>query len=75
MAKRRRSSKTKRTISPEHLAAMQEGRRKAAEQRKKDAIYKERVADVERLEKKMRDAEREANTPVRLSGKRKRYHV
>lgn len=71
---RRRSSKKKRTISPEHLAAMQEGRRKAAEKREKDKIYKERVADAERLEKKMRNAEREANKPVRIPGKR-RHHL
>jgi hypothetical protein len=72
MAKRRKS-KTKRTITPEHLAAMQEGRLKAAEKREKDKVYKERVADAERLEKKMRDAQRESDKPVKVPG-RKRYH-
>jgi hypothetical protein len=63
MAKKK---KTKRTITPEHLKAMQEGKAKAARHRKI-------VADAEGLEKRMRDAERESAKPVKIGRKRHRY--
>lgn len=39
MAKRRKTSKTKRTIFPEHLAKMQEGRKNAK-------VHRERVSEL-----------------------------
>lgn len=74
MARRKRTSSTKkRTISPEHLAKMQEGKRKAAEKREKEQRYKERCEDAYKLEKRMRDAQRESEKTVKIPGKRRRY--
>lgn len=53
----------KRTLTPEQIAKMQEGKAKAKRHR---AI----VADAEKLEKRMHDAMRDADKPVRLTGRR-----
>lgn len=56
MAKKRRRSGKKRTITPEHLAKMQEGRRRAKVHRERLAALKEKgmdqdlpVSEVDRL--------------------------
>lgn len=56
--------KKKRTLTPEQIAKMQEGRARAKRQR-------EIVADAEKLEARMRNAEHEANKPVRLTSRRR----
>lgn len=61
----KKSTKKKRTITPEHLKAMQEGKAKAARHRKI-------VADAEGIEKRIRDAQREANKPVKMGSRRRR---
>lgn len=58
-------AKKKRTITPEHLAKMQEGKLNAKR-------HRERVADAERLEHKMADAKRESDRPLRMKSGRKR---
>lgn len=62
------AAKKKRTITPEHLAKMQEGKLKAKR-------HRERVADAEELETRMRNAAREAAKPVRMKGHKRRRHV
>ena len=62
----RKKSKKKRTITPEHLAAMQAGKERAKRHRKI-------VADAEGLEKRMLDAQRESDKPVKIGKKRRRY--
>lgn len=56
--------KKKRTLTPEQIAKMQEGRARAKRQR-------EIVADAEKLEARMRNAEHDANKPVRLTSRRR----
>lgn len=51
MAKRRKSTK-KRTISPEHLAKLQEGR-------KKKQVHDKRMKDLSELETRLRKAAHE----------------
>ena len=50
MAKKRRHSGKKRTITPEHLAKMQEGRRRAKVHRERLAALKEKGMDQDRFE-------------------------
>ena len=50
MAKRKTSTKKKRTISPEHLAKMQEGRRRKQE----IAKHGDRAAGLREVEKRLR---------------------
>lgn len=54
----------KRTLTPEQIAKMQEGRAKAKR-------HREIVADAEELEHRMRKAAYEANKPVRITGRRR----
>lgn len=58
-------AKKKRTITPEHLAKMQTGKERAKR-------HRERVADAEELETKMRNAARDAAKPVRIKSKKRR---
>lgn len=63
MAKKRKS-KTKRTITPEHLAAMQAGRKKAK-------VHRERVASVEDLGKTVHMAESKTDKILQSVARRK----
>ena len=58
----------KRTITPEHLAAMQAGKQKAKK-------HRERVAQLSELDGRLSEAAREANRPVKMTTRkrRKRY--
>lgn len=62
------TKRKKRTLSPEQLAKMQEGKLKAKR-------HRERVADAERLEHRMEQAAREASKPVRIRGRKGRKYV
>lgn len=57
--------KTKRTISPEHLAAMQAGRERAKNHQK-------RVSQLTELDDRLREAAQARDKPVRIRNKRRR---
>lgn len=59
-------SKKKRTITPEHLAKMQEGKRKAKQ-------HRERVAMLSDLDERLYNAQR-ADSNIRIRPRRKRRH-
>lgn len=59
---------SKRTLTPEQIAKMQEGRAKAKR-------HREIVADANRLENRMRKAAYESEKPVRITGRRRHKHV
>lgn len=69
MAKRR----TKRTLSPEQIRKMQEGRKRAQEAREQAAITRKRVAALADLEESLRRGAAESQKPVRLGHRRRRY--
>lgn len=56
---------TKRTISPEHLAAMQAGRERAKNHQK-------RVSQLTELDDRLREAAQARDKPVRMRNKRRR---
>ena len=58
-------SKKKRTITPEHLAKMQEGKRKAKQ-------HKERVAMLSDLDERLYNAKRDTDKPVRMTQYKRR---
>lgn len=62
------AAKKKRTLSPEQLEKMQEGKLRAKR-------HRERVADAEALEYRMEKAAREAAKPVRIRGRKGRKYV
>lgn len=63
----RSPAKKKRTITPEQQAKMQAGRQRAK-------IHEQRMEVVNRLEEKMRAAEKKANEPVRMKTRHKRKY-
>lgn len=63
-----KNNKKKRTLSPEQLAKMQEGKLRAKR-------HRERVADAENLERRMERAAKEAAKPVRIRGKKGRKYI
>ena len=58
-------AKKKRTISPEHLAAMQAGKERAKK-------HRERIGQLTELDDRLREAARENDKPVKFRGKRRR---
>ncbi len=70
-----RTKKTKRTISPEHLAKLQEGRKKAQEAKKNQVKTKERVAMLSDLDKQLAEGRHKAEMAnnMRFPHKRRRH--
>ena len=75
MAVKKRKPKPKRTLSPEQLAKMQEGRRKAQEAREKEAEeqkrYHERVEMLAELERDLAKGKRQSRS---LYTPKRRHH-
>lgn len=57
---------TKRTITPEHLAAMQAGKEKAKK-------HRERMVQISELDERLHEAARSKDVPVRLGNKKRRH--
>lgn len=74
---KKKSTKKKRTISPEHLAALQAGRAKAQAEReakkKKEQRHKKIVSDANELEQRMWRAQKDSNKPVKIGRKTYRF--
>lgn len=68
---RKRKGTGKRTISPEHLAKMQEGRKRAQEER---ARIKERTELLTDLDARLAEGRRNAAKPVMLPKSRRKHN-
>lgn len=67
-----RTTKAKRTLSPEQIQKMQEGRAKAREQREKAARQARQVAAVADIDKAIREHSSQSNRPIGLPHRRRR---
>ena len=74
MARRRRISKPKRTLSEEQLQKMKEGRERAQKQRLDAAKYKERMEMLSELDKQLAQGRRNAEErgKIRIGSRRRR---
>lgn len=58
-------AKKKRTITPEHLAKMQEGKKKAK-------LHRERMEQLSDLDGRLQNAERETSKPLKVRIRRRK---